>query len=83
MFVEIRLVGTAQCSLFCQLICNDSCNQWQVVSCSDDGAIMVWSPGSWTCARSVMGNEDGAVNALVSCAIHIVSFSIVMLFDFE
>ena len=42
-------------------ICNG-----KVVSCSDDGAIMVWSPGTWTCARSMEGH-DGAVNAVVEC----------------
>ena len=38
----------------------------KVVSCSDDGSIMVWSPGTWTCARSMEGH-DGAANAVVEC----------------
>jgi WD40 repeat protein len=28
---------------------------------------MVWSPGSWTCDRTLVGADDGAVNALVEC----------------
>ena len=36
------------------------------MSCSDDGSIMVWSPGTWTCARSMEGH-DGAANAVVEC----------------
>ena len=38
----------------------------KMVSCSDDGSIMVWSPGTWTCARSMEGH-DGAANAVVEC----------------
>ena len=34
-------------------VCND-----KVVSCSDDGTIKVWSPGSWTCVRSMDGHGD-------------------------
>lgn len=42
------------------------CNN-KVVSCSDEGTIKVWTPGSWTCVRSMEGCHDGAVNALISC----------------
>jgi WD40 repeat protein len=42
-------------------ICND-----KLVSCSDDGVINVWTPGTWTCART-LNHDDGAVNAVVNC----------------
>ena len=42
-------------------MCND-----KIVSCADDGSIMIWSPGTWTCARSMEGHTS-SVNAVVEC----------------
>ena len=42
-------------------VCND-----KIVSCADDGSIMIWSPGTWTCARSMEGHTS-SVNAVVEC----------------
>lgn len=48
-------------------ICGD-----KVISCSDDGIIIAWTPASWTCAR-VMEGHDGAANALLECDNRLVS----------
>ena len=37
------------------------------MSCSDDGAIKVWTPGIWSCVRSIETAHEGAVNALLQC----------------
>ncbi|RYZ56154.1 MAG: hypothetical protein EOP49_01110, partial [Sphingobacteriales bacterium] len=40
----------------------------QLISCSDDGVLKVWSVGPWTCVRSIeSGGHDGSVNAAIEC----------------